>query len=89
MDGQDLRLDGNAEAGLLREIFTFELTSARGRCDNCGAIAEVGAVTVYAHAPGVVLRCPKCEAVLLRVARNGDGRYWLDVRGITWLEIRA
>jgi Zn finger protein HypA/HybF involved in hydrogenase expression len=88
MDEQDLKLDGNAEAGLLREIFAVELTTARGRCDNCGAIAEVGAVTVYANAPGCILRCPQCESVLMRIARNG-GRYWLDVRGISWLEINA
>jgi Family of unknown function (DUF6510) len=88
MDEQDLKLDGNAEAGLLREIFAVELTTARGRCDNCGAIAEVGAVMVYANAPGCIFRCPQCESVLMRIARNG-GRYWLDVRGISWLEINA
>lgn len=88
MEQQDLKLDGNSAGGLLREVFAFELTSARGRCNNCGAVAEVGAVTVYANAPGTVLRCPQCEAVLMRIAGSGD-RYWLDVRGITWLEIRA
>ena len=88
MDEQDLKLDGNSAAGLLREVFAFELTSARGRCDNCGAVAEVGAVFVYANAPGVVLRCPQCEAVLMRIAESED-RYWLDVRGITWLEIHS
>jgi Zn finger protein HypA/HybF involved in hydrogenase expression len=88
MDEQDLKLDGNAAAGMLRELFTFELTTARGRCDNCGAVAEVGAVFVYANAPGIVLRCPQCESVLLRVSAD-DGRYWMDVRGLTWLEIHA
>jgi hypothetical protein len=88
MDEQDLKLDGNAAAGMLGELFTFELTTARGRCDNCGAVAEVGAVFVYANAPGIVLRCPQCESVLLRVSANG-GRYWIDVRGLTWLEIHA
>jgi uncharacterized Zn finger protein len=88
MDEQDLKLDGNSAAGLLREVFAFDLTSARGRCDNCGAVAEVGAVFVYANAPGVVLRCPQCEAVLMRIAETED-RYWLDVRGITWLEIHS
>jgi Zn finger protein HypA/HybF involved in hydrogenase expression len=88
MDEQDLKLDGNAAAGMLRELFTFELTTARGRCDNCGAVAEVGAVFVYANAPGIVLRCPQCESVLLRVSADG-GRYWMDVRGLTWLEIHA
>jgi ribosomal protein S27E len=88
MDDQDLKLDGNAAAGLLRELFTFELTTATGRCDNCGAVAEIGAVTVYANAPGTVLRCPSCGNVLMRVVADG-GRYWLDVRGITWLEIHV
>jgi ribosomal protein S27E len=88
MDDQDLKLDGNAAAGLLSELFTFELTTATGRCDNCGAVAEIGAVTVYANAPGTVLRCPSCGSVLMRVVADG-GRYWLDVRGITWLEIHV
>ena len=88
MEEEDLKLDGNAAAGLLREVFAFELTSARGRCDNCGAVAEIGAVMVYSNAPGTVLRCPRCGAVLMRIAGSED-RYWLDVRGITWLEIRA
>jgi uncharacterized C2H2 Zn-finger protein len=43
---------------------------------------------VYANAPGCVLRCPQCGSVLMRIAKNG-GRHWLDVRGITWLEIQA
>jgi hypothetical protein len=88
MEEQDLKLDGNAAAGLFRELFAFELTTARGRCDNCGAVAEVGAVFVYANAPGTVLRCPQCGNVLLRMAKN-DERYWLDARGISWLEIHA
>jgi Zn finger protein HypA/HybF involved in hydrogenase expression len=88
MDEQDLRLDGNAEAGLFREIFTVELTTARGRCESCGAVAEVGAVMVYANAPGAVMRCPQCESVLMRIVSNG-GRHWLDARGISWLELRA
>jgi hypothetical protein len=88
MEEQDLKLDGNAAAGLFRELFAFELTTARGRCDNCGAVAEVGAVFVYANAPGTVLRCPQCGNVLMRMAKN-DERYWLDARGVSWLEINA
>jgi hypothetical protein len=47
----------------------------------------MGAVMVYANAPGTVLRCPQCESVLMRIVSNG-GRHWLDARGISWLEIR-
>jgi hypothetical protein len=31
-----LRLDGNAAAGSLREIFSFEVTAAQYACAGCG-----------------------------------------------------
>ena len=34
------------------------------------------------------MRCRGCEAVLLVLVR-GDGRYWLGVNGLTWLELRG
>ena len=88
MEDADLRLDGNSAGGLLGEIFALELTTARSTCRACGRIAEVGALAVYAHAPGVVLRCPACEAVLMRVVRGG-GRIWLELAGMRSLELRA
>jgi ribosomal protein S27E len=88
METADLKLDGNALGGAFGEIFVGELTVARATCDSCGAVREVGALAVYAQAPGAVVRCPSCEAVLLRVAR-GKGRIWLDLRGVGCLELRA
>jgi Zn finger protein HypA/HybF involved in hydrogenase expression len=82
----DMRLDGNAIGGLLREIFTVEMTTAVGTCNNCGAVNEVGRLHVYLHAPGTVVRCPACEAVLLRIVR-GRGRYWIDMSGTRTLEM--
>jgi len=79
------RLDGNAIGGVLREIFAMEVTSAVGTCAHCGAVNEVGRVHVYIHAPGTVVRCPSCEAVLMRVVRGG-GRYWVDLTGMRCLE---
>jgi uncharacterized protein DUF6510 len=35
----ELRLDGNAAAGLLDQIFAFEVTSAAATCDGCGKIS--------------------------------------------------
>ena len=84
---EELRLDGNAAGGTLGEIFALEITAARGTCASCGATAEVGAVVAYAHAPGTVLRCPQCTAVLLRVVR-GPERLWLDASGLSCLELR-
>jgi len=88
MNELNLRLDGNAAAGLLGEIFTHEMTAASGCCEGCGAVEQVGALSVYAHAPGVVIRCPSCESVLMRIV-SGGGRYWLDLRGVRYLEIQA
>lgn len=82
----DLRLDGNAIGGLLREIFAMEMTAAVGTCANCGAVNEVGRLHVYIHAPGTVVRCPACEAVLMRIVR-GRGRYWIDMSGTRTLEL--
>ena len=88
MEDADLRLDGNAVGGLLGEVFAWETTTARGTCASCGAVGEVATLVVYAQAPGTVLRCPACGAVLLRVVQAGE-RLWLDARGISSLELRA
>jgi hypothetical protein len=88
MSSDEVRLDGNAVAGLLGEVFALEVTAAEGTCASCGALAPLGAVLAYVRAPGVVLRCPRCEAVLLRIA-TARSRYWLDLRGLRSLELRA
>lgn len=80
------RLDGNAAAGLLGAIFPFEMTLAVGTCAGCGAMAQFATLTVFTQAPGLVVRCPGCESVLLRVV-EGTGRYWLDLRGLRSLEL--
>jgi Zn finger protein HypA/HybF involved in hydrogenase expression len=82
---EEMRLDGNSIGGLLREIFAMEMTAALGTCASCGAVNELGRVQVYVHAPGTVVRCPACEAVLMRVVR-GRGRYWVDMTGTRTLE---
>jgi hypothetical protein len=78
--GDAARLDGNAAAGILSEVFVPDLTTARTTCANCGAIRMVGALFVYAHRMGMVMRCPSCDAVVLRVARTRT-QLWLDATG--------
>jgi len=80
------RLDGNAAAGILGELFATEATLAVGTCAGCGATDPLGAVHVY-RAAGLVLRCPHCEAVLLRVVES-DERVWVDLGGLRSLEVR-
>jgi hypothetical protein len=84
----ELKLDGNAIAGLLREIFTMEMTNANSTCAGCGKVHAVGRVDVYLNAPGAVVRCPACEQVLMRIVHN-RGRYWLDLTGTRCLEFAA
>ena len=88
MDETELRLDGNAAAGILQEMFVPELTSVRGRCAGCGEVGEMGAqhLYMYPHAPGAVLRCRLCEGVLA-VAVRGGGRLRLALQGLVWLEL--
>jgi hypothetical protein len=85
---EERRLDGNAAAGLLQEIFVHELTSARGTCASCGAVGDIGAQHLYMspRAPGAVLRCATCEGVLMVVVQAG-GRIRVGLQGLVWLEV--
>lgn len=88
MDETALRLDGNAWAGLLRELFVHDMTAASSACAGCGAVAPIGAQPLYDYpdGPGAVLRCRSCEAVLMVVVHAG-GRYRLAASGLRWVEI--
>jgi Family of unknown function (DUF6510) len=81
----ELMLDGNAIAGLLREVFAAEMTTAIGTCGACGAAGPVGAAHLYRGA-GLVLRCPHCGNTLAKIVRN-ESRAWIDLRGIRTLQV--
>jgi hypothetical protein len=88
MDETQLRLDGNAAAGMLREVFACDLSAARGACASCGAIGQIGSQHLYMYplSPGAVLRCQFCQSILMVVVSAG-GRYRLGMPGLKWLEI--
>jgi hypothetical protein len=79
-------LDGNAAAGVLASVFTAELTAAVAWCRGCGRGAALAEATFFVDAPGAVLRCRGCEAVLVRVVAAPD-RTWLDLHGVAVLEL--
>jgi Family of unknown function (DUF6510) len=79
-------LDGNMLAGPLREVFAAEIETAIERCASCGLTGPLAALHVYAHAPGLVARCPGCGEVILRLVRAPDSA-WLDLRGATFLRV--
>lgn len=84
----ELVLDGNALAGVFGELFQHDLTMARGTCRGCGRTGPLAETRVYAQAPGAVVRCPGCEAVLLVIVKE-DERYWLGFDQLRCLEIQA
>ena len=83
MDEQ--RLDGNAAAGALGEVFSFEATTAEYGCRGCGRTGALGAAMVYeVRGLGTVVRCPGCDNALIRLAQ-GRGRRLVDLGGTSYL----
>ena len=82
-----LMLDGNAVAGLLREVLAVEMTTAIGTCDNCGASEPVGAVHVF-HGAGVVMRCPHCDNALVTIVKD-DTRVRVGFPGVRTLQVNV
>ena len=78
-------LDGNGVAGLLGEVFGAEVTAVVRACGSCGTEAAVGAHRAYRGA-GVVLRCPGCGDVAIRIAQLADRNVVL-VRGSWSVEL--
>lgn len=87
MNAEDLVLDGNAAAGILHAVYGAELTTAVGTCDGCSTAGPVGAVRLYRSA-GLVLRCPHCDAVLMKIVTSEE-RVWIDSRGLRTLELSS
>ena len=84
MSDETLRLDGNAAAGVLGQIFVMEMTSAQVTCAQCGNTGPLGSLLLYGGQVGMVLRCPTCDAVQLRIAHI-RGQYWMDMRGMSMM----
>jgi hypothetical protein len=82
------RVDGNAAAGVLSELFVPDLTTARAKCAGCGTTRTIGVLLVYAHGMGTVMRCPGCDSVVMRIARTPT-HLWLDASGATSIAVSA
>ena len=82
----DRTLDANAVAGMLEALFGADLTAADSRCAACGRQGEVGTLLAYTLGPGVVLRCPACSAVMLRMVETPRGTL-VEAKGLAYLRI--
>lgn len=81
-------LDGNSLAGPLSTIFRFDPTVAVGRCSDCGDVQPLAASMVYSSDMGHVVRCAKCDNVLMTYVEVPTGTF-LSTRGLVWLRIIA
>jgi hypothetical protein len=81
----DSALDGNAIGGLLLEVFGTEMTAAVAVCGSCGATGPVAETVVFLRAPGTVVRCRNCGAVLMVVIRRRP-QNCVDLQGLAALE---
>jgi hypothetical protein len=81
---EELVLDGNALGALLAEVLVGDPTVAHATCDACGVRAPLAAARLYRGA-GLVLRCARCEAVLLCLIA-APGRTFVELKGIRRLE---
>ena len=81
-----LTVDANAIAGLLAKVFGRDVTAMEEQCVHCGTVSVVGTLRVYMRGPGVVVRCPACADVVLRVVETPDG-VRVDLSGATHLRL--
>ena len=81
-----LMVDGNALAGMLQEVFSLEMTASPTQCAHCGYQGEMGTLLAFICTPGLVLRCPGCENVILRIVSTPRAVY-LDARGAAYLRL--
>jgi uncharacterized protein DUF6510 len=71
-------------AGVLSDIFAVEMTATPTECANCGREGAIGSLMAFTQSPGIVLRCPGCQQVMIRIVRTPDAVY-LDARGAVYL----
>ena len=86
MQTEEMRLDGNAAAGMLRELFVRDMTAAMATCRGCGSVGPIGGLLEYGHEMGIVLRCATCEGVVLRLV-HAPNALRLDPSGMALLTL--
>jgi hypothetical protein len=79
--------DGNHVAGLLAQVLAIDATTVVRRCPSCGADRAMAEHRAY-HGAGIVLRCPACDDVALRIAVRDDG-LTAELRGAFMVAVPA
>jgi hypothetical protein len=79
------RVDGNAIAGVMFDVFGEEMTTAIGECAQCGAVIRLAQAMVHLGGPGIVTRCPRCDNVLMVIVERRGVRC-VDLQGFSSLD---
>ena len=83
----DLTVDANAIAGMLESMFGADVTALEERCTHCGTVSVIGTLRVYMRGPGIVVRCPACTDVVLRIVQGPTGPR-VDLAGAAGMTLR-
>ena len=86
MQTEEIRLDGNAAGGILRDVSAHDMTAALASCSGCGSVGPTGALLEYGHPMGIILRCPTCDTPVLRIVCT-PGLLRLDFSGARLMTI--
>ena len=65
--------DAQAAAGLLSQVFSRGVTNATAMCGECGKEGPFAELLRYGGTVGCVLRCPGCDAIMLRLTTTPYG----------------
>ncbi len=86
MSDDAMVLGGNAAAGALESLFAFDATMAIVRCGGCSVSGPLAELRFFGSPQAMVLRCPRCNAVNLRLLENGS-TINLDLTGAARIEV--
>ncbi len=81
-----LTVDGNAVGGMLATVFAADVTGTPGQCASCRTVSLVGTLRAYTRGPGIVLRCPACAEVVMRIVETPTATT-VDVSGLVMLRV--
>jgi hypothetical protein len=81
-----LVLDANALGGMLAGVFGEDVTGSPGQCASCHTVSMIGTMRAYTRGPGMVVRCPACAQVVMRMVKTPSATY-VDASGIGWIRI--
>lgn len=86
VDIDEAPLDGNVAAGALAAALGADMTEVPARCAHCATVTVMAELRAWVGGPGIVLRCPACWGVVVRLAETDRGTH-VDVRGASYLRM--